>query len=177
MIQRTAGSEPDPVRSTRERQSSPPELLAAPGFIARRLYQAYLAAWVRSVDSTLTGPQFAVLTAILRSEGVDQGTIASAVALDRSTMADVVRRLEQRGLVRRETDPGDGRRRLLYMTTIGIDAYNDVYSKARSLDENLLAQHTPVERQILMAELTKLAELWESIAQQPGALIDEHTRQ
>ncbi|WP_158171107.1 MarR family winged helix-turn-helix transcriptional regulator [Rhodococcus sp. JT-3] len=151
-------------RSPREAPVSPPELLAAPGFLARRLYQAYMSAWARNVDSTMTGPQFAVLTAIARFAGTDQGSLAVTVALDRSTMADVVRRLEERGLVMRTTDTNDGRRKLLYLTPAGSETYNDVYARARDLDEKLLAGRTPVERQILMAELTTLAELWENIA-------------
>jgi DNA-binding MarR family transcriptional regulator len=142
----------------------PPELLAAPGFLARRLYQAYLAAWARNVDQTLTGPQFAVLTAVARYPRADQGSLAAAVALDRSTMADVVRRLEERGLVRRETDVSDGRRKLVSLTLAGSEAYNNAYRKARELDEMLLAGRTPVERQALMADLTELVERWERIA-------------
>ncbi|MDV8071342.1 MarR family winged helix-turn-helix transcriptional regulator [Rhodococcus sp. IEGM 1366] len=151
-------------RTPREAPASPPELLAAPGFLARRLYQAYLSAWSRLVDPALTGPQFAVLTAVARFGGTDQGSLAATVALDRSTMADVVRRLEERGLVMRKTDTEDGRRKLLYLTPLGTGTYNDVYERARDLDEMLWGGRTPVERQVLMAELTELAELWENIA-------------
>ena len=42
----------------------PADLVAAPGYGARRMYQAYLAAWSRHVDPVLTGPQFAVLSAM-----------------------------------------------------------------------------------------------------------------
>src|SRR5438128_1534450 len=75
-------------------QASPPALLEAPGFLVRRLYQAYTSAWIRGVDSSLTGPQFAALTAVGASPGRDQRSLASAVSLDASTMTDIVRRLE-----------------------------------------------------------------------------------
>ncbi|XHU05447.1 MarR family winged helix-turn-helix transcriptional regulator [Amycolatopsis sp. WGS_07] len=78
---------------------APADLAAAPGYGARRLYQAYLAAWNRHVDSVLTGPQFAVLSAVRAYPGFDQTALAKAVALDTSTMADVCRRLENRGLI------------------------------------------------------------------------------
>lgn len=144
--------------------TTPPELLAAPGYIVRRLHQAYLAAWVRTVDATLTGAQFAVLTAISRYPGVDQGSLAASVALDRSTMADLARRLESRGLIARETPLHDGRRKLLYLTDEGADVLDEVYNRARELDDRLLEGHSTKERQRIVAELTKLAEQWETIA-------------
>ena len=85
----------------RVRMSPPPDLVAAPGYGARRLYQAYLAAWNRHVDAVLTGPQFAVLSAIRAYPDADQTALAGAVALDTSTMADVCRRMERRGLITR----------------------------------------------------------------------------
>ena len=47
-----------------EAVTTPAELLAAPGYVARRLYQSYVALWTRAVDPVLTGPQYAVLTAV-----------------------------------------------------------------------------------------------------------------
>ena len=142
----------------------PPSLLAAPGYVARRLYQAYLAAWVRTVDATLTGPQFAVLTAVHSYPGVDQGSLASSVALDRSTMADIVRRLEDRGLIVRAADAKDGRRKLLHLTDLGTAKLAEVNTHARELDELLLRDYTRTQRVRLLDELTELAELWEGIA-------------
>src|SRR5687767_7139104 len=114
--------------------STPAELLAAPGYVARRLYQAYVATWARWVDATLTGPQFAVRG----RPGEDQGSLASAVALDRSTMADIVRRLEERGLITRQTAVNDRRRKLLYLTEAGTQQLVAVERRARALDEQLL---------------------------------------
>ena len=142
----------------------PASLLAAPGYVARRLYQAYLAAWVRTVDATLTGPQFAVLTAVHSYPGVDQGSLASSVALDRSTMADIVRRLEDRGLIVRASDAKDGRRKLLHLTDLGTEKLTEVNTRARELDELLLRDYTRTQRVRLLDELTELAELWEGIA-------------
>ncbi|MGH3451413.1 MAG: MarR family winged helix-turn-helix transcriptional regulator [Haloechinothrix sp.] len=147
--------------------STPPALLAAPGYVARRLYQAYVAAWVRMVDSTLTGPQFAVLTAVNNYPGVDQGSLASSVALDRSTMADIVRRLEDRELVVRHTAMHDGRRKLLYLTEEGLRTLNEVNRRARELDEQLLRGYSPADRERLLDELTLLAGRWEGLVAGP----------
>ncbi|NLU73875.1 MarR family transcriptional regulator [Streptomyces sp. HNM0575] len=143
----------------------PAALLAAPGYQVRRLYQAYLAAWVRSVDQTLTGPQFAVLTAVDAAPGHDQSAMASAVALDTSTMADVARRLERRGLIVRRTAADDGRRKLLYLTDEGESALREADDRARALDERLLEHYASGgERARLMRELTALADHWEGLS-------------
>ena len=144
---------------------APPELLAAPGYVARRLHQAYVAAWVRMVDPTLTGPQFAVLTAVNAYPGVEQGSLARAVALDRSTMASIVRRLEDRGLITRDIPADDGRKRILALTPDGEAALRDVDRKARELDKVLMRGYERGRQEALLRELTQLTEHWESLVE------------
>jgi len=144
---------------------APPELLAAPGYVARRLHQAYVAAWVRLVDATLTGPQFAVLTAVNAYPGVEQGSLASSVALDRSTMASIVRRLEDRRLITRETPAEDGRKRLLFLTDEGVATLRDADRRARELDVLLMKGYDADRQTDLLRELTALSEHWESLVE------------
>lgn len=144
-----------------------PELIRrAPGFLARRLHQAYTAAWGRQVDAVLTGPQYAVLASIDEHPQADQGSLAASVALDRSTMADVCRRLEERGLIARAAAPSDGRRKLLELTEEGRSTLTSVHEKVRDLDARLLAHHA--DSAALLDELAALAETWEHIGEVPG---------
>lgn len=147
--------------------AGPPEaLFSAPGYQVRRLHQAYLAAWARCVDSTLTGPQFAVLTAVDAAPGHDQSAMASAVALDTSTMADVARRLERRGLIARRTDTGDARRKLLHLTEDGERVLRQADQRVRALEERLLERYgSGAERARLVRELTELADHWEALTE------------
>ncbi|MFD4253398.1 MarR family winged helix-turn-helix transcriptional regulator [Amycolatopsis thermoflava] len=137
----------------------PPDLLAAPGYGARRLYQAYLAAWNRHVDPVLTGPQFAVLSAVRAYSGSDQSSLAGAVALDTSTMADLCRRLEQRGLIERTASPRDARRKLLSLTEEGEKVLARVNKRARRLDKALLDGHDDIA-----SLLNSLGVRWEEVA-------------
>jgi len=143
--------------------AAPPALQAAPGYVVRRLYQAYLSAWVRKVDSTLTGPQFALLTAINATPGTDQRSLASMVALDSSTMTDVARRVEDQGLIVRRPAASDGRRKLLYLTDRGREVLAAADSRARQLDEVLLEPYQAQQREEVMRLLTALADHWEGI--------------
>lgn len=144
----------------------PPELLAAPGYAVRRLHQAYVAAWVHVVDPQLTGPQFAVLTAINAFPGAEQGSLASSVALDRSTMGSIVRRLEDRGLITRTTPAEDGRKRLLFLTDPGIAALRVVDRRARALDRLLMQGYDADGQATLLRRLAALSEHWESLVEE-----------
>lgn len=144
--------------------TTPPELLAMPGYLARRLNQAYVAYWVRSVDSTLTGPQFAVLTAVQRFPGVDQGSVAAAVALDSSTMADVARRLEARGLLVRIADSSDGRRKLLYLSPDAEQVLAAVTDRVDRLTPALLAPLSADERTQFVRSMQRISEHWEGLS-------------
>jgi MarR family transcriptional regulator, temperature-dependent positive regulator of motility len=144
---------------------TPPELLAVPGYVVRRLHQAYVAAWVRRVDPVLTGPQLAVLVAVHTYPGVDQGSLARAVALDRSTMASIARRLEDRGLITRETPPEDGRKRLLQLTEAGEAARREVSRKAGELNILLMEGYDGPETAALVKRLLRMTEHWESLVE------------
>lgn len=145
--------------------TTPEPLRGAPGFLVRRLYQAYSAAWLRHVDTALTGPQFAVMTAVHSYPRIDQGSLAASVALDRSTMADVCRRLEDRSLIRRDTAPADGRRKLLTLTTQGESVLADVTRRVGRLNLRLMqGEDEAGEFAALLDTLDKLSERWEQVA-------------
>ncbi|KID29897.1 transcriptional regulator [Prauserella sp. Am3] len=143
----------------------PPDLLAAPGYGARRLYQAYLAAWNRHVDPVLTGPQFAVLSTIRAHPNSDQSSLAGAAALDTSTMADLCRRLERRGLIQRVESPHDARRKLVSLTPEGKKELNRVHRRARKLDEALLSDTGLADTLDVATVLNTLGERWEAVAE------------
>lgn len=88
----------------------PPAL--SPGHLLRRAQQVHTELWATWVEG-LTGPQYATLVAIAGWDDVDQ---CRAGQLDKSTVAEVVRRLVDKGWVRRTPDPADRRRRLLTLT-------------------------------------------------------------
>ncbi|NMO90578.1 MarR family winged helix-turn-helix transcriptional regulator [Actinomycetospora sp. TBRC 11914] len=145
--------------------NTPEPLRSTPGFLVRRLYQAHAAAWLRHVDTALTGPQFAVMTAVQAYPRVDQGSLATCVALDRSTMADVCRRLEDRALIQRDTAPADGRRKLLSLTAQGESVLADVTRRVSRLNLRLMDgdEDTDGFAELLLA-LDQLSERWEQVA-------------
>ena len=67
----------------------------------------------------VTSPQRLVLRLVGRFPGVLAGSLARLLHLDPSTVAGIVSRLEKRGLVGRQTDRVDRRRRRLFITPQG----------------------------------------------------------
>jgi DNA-binding MarR family transcriptional regulator len=106
-----------------------------------------------------------VLTAVDAYPGAEQGSLASSVALDRSTMASIVRRLEDRGLIVRERPAEDGRKRLLRLTADGEATLRATYRRARDLDRLLMAGYDSAEQEALLRRLTALSEHWESLVE------------
>lgn len=93
-----------------------------PGHLFRRLHQIAVAKFSQEVEPFgLTPLQWAALDAIERKPGVDQSTLSRDIALDTSTVAGVIYRLEARGLIKREASAADRRLRVLFLTEEGRD--------------------------------------------------------
>lgn len=67
----------------------------------------------------LTAQQAAVIEAISNLDGPSQTNLVSLTGIDRSTMADIVRRLVRKGYVDRKKSRADARRYILKLTDKG----------------------------------------------------------
>jgi DNA-binding MarR family transcriptional regulator len=115
------------------------------------------------------------LEAALADVGVDQGeahvlsalaagprTVASlveAVGVKRSTLTNILDRLETRGLARREINPADRRSFVVRPTRAGERAARTVARKFDAVDVELARTTTTRERQAFEVVLAKLEEL------------------
>jgi len=92
----------------------------APGHLIRRAQQLAVAIFMEETSQFDATPvQFAILNALMDGPGEDQVTLSSHVAFDPATFGSVIGRLEVKGWVRREADPADKRRKLLWTTAEG----------------------------------------------------------
>jgi len=67
----------------------------------------------------LTNGQFSLLMSLNRSEPASIGTVASLLAMDRTTLTAALKPLERRGLLKTRIDPKDRRGRRLVLTPAG----------------------------------------------------------
>ncbi|WP_199856814.1 MarR family winged helix-turn-helix transcriptional regulator [Nocardia suismassiliense] len=121
----------------------------------RRILQDHGASWQARLPD-LTRPQFAALSVLAASPGIDQVTLGARAAIDKSTLAGMLRRLEERGWVDRTPDRLDRRRQLLHLTAKGKAIVRAATPIADELDATALAPLTATEQQRLTALLTKL---------------------
>jgi DNA-binding MarR family transcriptional regulator len=67
----------------------------------------------------LTNGQFSLLMSLNRPEPASIGSVASLLAMDRTTLTAALKPLERRGLLNITIDPGDRRHRHLTLTPAG----------------------------------------------------------
>lgn len=100
-----ADTEPEPQRYT--------------GYLIRRAQQLHVATWMRIVSTEISTVQYSILVVLDQGGPMSQRELCDAVDLDRSTIADLVARMERRGLIVRAPDPQDGRRKTVGLTDRG----------------------------------------------------------
>lgn len=129
----------------------------APGHLIRRAHQFAVAIFVEETDGfDVTPVQFAILNALMDTPGVDQVTLSARVAFDAATSGSVLGRLESKGWVRREADPHDRRRKLLWVTPEGERQVQQMKRSVVRAQARILAPLDPVERDRMAELLEKL---------------------
>jgi MarR family transcriptional regulator, temperature-dependent positive regulator of motility len=86
----------------------------------------------------LTPRQLAVLTAIAQEEGANQTRLVELTGIDRSTLADVVRRLTKNGMVQRRRTKADARAYAVRLTPDGHDFIRDIDPLVAKADQKIL---------------------------------------
>ncbi|MEO6291730.1 MAG: MarR family transcriptional regulator, partial [Burkholderiaceae bacterium] len=130
---------------------------AAPGYLMRRAHQLAVAIFATETASfDLTPVQFAMLNALMDEPGEDQITLASKVAFDAATSGAVIARLENKGLLRRDADPQDKRRKLLRLTPAGEAMVVQMKAAVAQVQTQITSPLSATETQDLNRLLVKL---------------------
>lgn len=101
--------------------------------VVTELYQAEMA------NYDLTARQYAVLFALAHADGLSQSKLVDATGIDRSTMADIVRRMLKKGIIQRKRDKDDARAYEVKITEEGVRLFKAVTPIVRRIEERLLA--------------------------------------
>jgi DNA-binding MarR family transcriptional regulator len=102
--------------------------------------------------------QHGVLSVLLNEQYLDQSSIGLKVGLDRTTSADVIKRLADKGLVSRRVNPDDRRSRQSFITEEGIRVMKQLRKGMIRSQERLLEPLNNEEREIFVRLLSKLVE-------------------
>jgi len=101
----------------------------------------------------LTARQLVVLWTVEQNEGLSQTDIVERTGIDRSTMADIVRRLKDKGLLQRSRIRGVARTYAVKLTNEGRRVLRTVEPLAKSVDNRVLSALPPKQRELLLDAL------------------------
>lgn len=90
-------------------------------------------------DLDITPRQFAILAAVSVEEGSSQAELTARTGIDRSTMADVVRRLHEKGLLHRRRTKDDARAYAVTLSARGHLTVRAAQTIASRVERELLS--------------------------------------
>ncbi|SRR6266567_7723423 len=128
-----------------------------PGFLVRRLHQIHVALFQEKCAAfEITPLQYSLLSALAVRGTADQTTLASDVALDRTTTTGALKRLQTRGFIRRAVRRDDRRARACKLTTAGAALLGKMESAARAAHRDTLASLAKSDQKRLIALMQQI---------------------
>jgi DNA-binding MarR family transcriptional regulator len=119
-------------------------------------------------DEDLTPLEYAMLANLNDDPVVDQIGLAGRLGIDRNTTGILVRQLEQRGLVRRQTNGADKRAQMVRLTPKGDELRERVRPLLAAEQRRILSVLGSTEREHFLDQLVRIIKANESYAR-PGA--------
>ena len=111
---------------------SPTHLLHRAGQAAADVFAAEMG------DSDLTPRQLAVLVTVAGNEGLSQTGLVELTGIDRSTLADLVKRMQRKGLLQRRRTKEDARAYAVKLTDQGRRVLRTAEPLGKRIDQRVL---------------------------------------
>ncbi|MFG2282616.1 MarR family winged helix-turn-helix transcriptional regulator [Streptomyces asoensis] len=105
--------------------------------------------------SGITALQYTALTVLERHDGLSAAQLARDSFVTAQSIADLVRSLEGRGLVRRERNPRNRRELLILLTEEGRELLDRHSGPVRELEERMVRELTAHQTEQLRTALSK----------------------
>jgi MarR family transcriptional regulator, temperature-dependent positive regulator of motility len=140
-----------PSRAAFDLNASPSHLLHRASQIAADLHLEAFG------GAGLTQRQVAVLSVLGTTDGISQSELVSQTGIDRSTLAEMVARMEARGLMVRTKSATDSRANVVNLTAEGKAALAEALPKLIAIDRGVLELLQTGRRGIFIELLTRIA--------------------
>jgi DNA-binding MarR family transcriptional regulator len=135
------------------------DLYAKPGYQIRRLRQIASAIFAaEAAPYGVTSQQYTTLEALRDVASLEQNELCDVLHLDRSTMATLLVRLEEKDLIRRSTSTLDRRRKHVVLTPRGRRLLTAIGPALERIQESILAPLAPTDRANFARMLKELVE-------------------
>ena len=139
----------------------PVDVLArSPSHLLHKVLQLALDLYAEETGKgALTQRQYAVLAAAATTDGASQTDLVEMTGIDRSTLADMVARMIEKGWLARERSKTDARAKTVRLTDKGSNALKDIAPKVAAADERILGHLLASRRSGFVSALGSLANL------------------
>ncbi|MGE3066658.1 MAG: MarR family winged helix-turn-helix transcriptional regulator [Hyphomicrobiaceae bacterium] len=129
---------------------SPVHLLHRAGQVAGDIFNAEMG------NGDLTPRQLAVLMTVAHNEGLSQTGLVERTGIDRSTLADIVRRMLKKGLLQRRRTREDARAYAIRLTEEGRRMLRTAEPMAKRVDERILDALSARQREQFLNDLRSI---------------------
>lgn len=106
----------------------------------------------------MTPRQYALLVAVAQNEGLSQTQLVEKTGVDRSTLADIVRRMLKKGLLQRRRTKDDARAYAVKLTDEGWRVLKAAEPMAKRVDETILSALPDTQRERFLEDLVAIVE-------------------
>jgi len=155
----------NPKSVTVDRRRPPPEIARflkldhGLGFLVRLLETRATALFEQLTEqSEITPRQFGAMLTLYQRGAMTLTELASHLRIDRSTLGEMVNRMSDKGLVRKESNDADRRSATVSIAKGGEQALMKLVSSAAQLQEDLLAPLPAEDRPFFMKCMRLVAE-------------------
>ena len=146
------------------------ELSEATSHLIRRCQQFYGDLYARESGSReLTKQQYTLLSALEHNDGASQTVLVDITGIDRSTLAEMVRRMLEKGLLSRERTEEDQRANAVAISPSGRKALRSARNASDRAERALLEALPMPDRQKFIRSLAQIAQAGEGFAANGGA--------
>ena len=153
------------------------ELSEAPSHLIRRCQQFYGDLYARESGAReLTKQQFTLLAALEHNDGASQTVLVEITGIDRSTLAEMVRRMLEKGLLSRERTEEDQRANAVAISPSGRKALRSARNAADRAERALLDTLPATERLKFVKSLSQIASAAEDFAANGAAKAQRSAR-
>ena len=151
------------------------ELQSVPGHLIRRCQQIAVAIFLEEFRELGLKPvHYAALSNIFAHPGIDQRTLVNLIAVDRTTIGAILRGLEEKGLVRRETPRNNLRVKQVFLLQRGEELLFAAQPLIDTVQARIMAPLDASEQTQFLELLRKLVDGNNEHSRVPIRAFDDH---
>ena len=144
---------------------SPIHLLHRAGQCAENVFQSEMG------DRDLTPRQLAILMAVAEDEGASQTGLVERTGIDRSTLADLVHRLQRKHLLQRRRKKEDARTYAIKLTNEGRRVLRAAEPLAKRVDQRVLDALPNKQRDQFMGALVSIVDTLQELSSEVTGVV------